>query len=211
MTSANSVSVKQRNSRGLPWLVGRWWFWALAISILFAQPIVRTLLRPPPILPKVYGRLSEFKLTREDGRTFGSDNLKGKVWVASFIALSDAHAAEKMEGMMHQLHRRLRKLGDSFRLVTFTVDPSHDSAPLLAAYSQAHLTNQRIWSYVTGDRATLESIVSNVFKVQMGPSADGAPFVLVDGDGQFRGAYHPEDQDGMNSLVGDVGLLVNNY
>ena len=37
-----------------------------------------------PKLPKI-SRISDFKLTDQDGKPFGFENLKGKVWAVNFI------------------------------------------------------------------------------------------------------------------------------
>src|SRR5262249_54444763 len=108
------------SERGLKWLVGRRWFWALAITLLFLQPLVRTLFRERPKLPPVGAQLSSFELVRETGEPVGTRDLGGKVWVASFVPASDFG---EVGAALSRVQRRLRHMGDSYRLVTIVVDP----------------------------------------------------------------------------------------
>src|SRR6266849_6616224 len=66
-------------------LVSRPLFWSLFIALGLGIPIVRALRvalpRPLPVLSAV----PEFHLTDQNGEPFGSQQLRGKVWVANAI------------------------------------------------------------------------------------------------------------------------------
>ena len=65
-------------------------FWVLAVAVLLGWPIARALrLSLPPKLP-VLGTLADFQLRDQNGRDFGSTDLRDKVWVADFIFTSAA-------------------------------------------------------------------------------------------------------------------------
>src|SRR5437867_3538011 len=120
--------------RGFKWLVARPWFWALGVVILFSLPLVRTLMAKPPALPEIMGQLGDFRLVRENGNSFGSRELTGKVWVAQFFSPAENPSRATMES----LERRMRKLGDAFFLVSFTVKPETDTVERLAVYAREH-------------------------------------------------------------------------
>jgi hypothetical protein len=175
------------NERGLAWLVGRPWFWIVAISILFLQPLVRTFLRERPQLPPVGAAAPSFELTRETGAPLRSEDLAGKVWVAAF---GD-------ESALAPIQKRLRHMGDSYRLITFALDGGD-----LAARARAVHANPRSWFFVTGDRAVLERVA--------------APFphdrvTLIDQSGRMRGDYDLADRSEADALVATLGLLANSY
>jgi hypothetical protein len=160
---------------GFAWLVGRWWFWTALVSLLFAQPLVRVFLRDPPVLPKVIAAVPEFGARQE---------LDGKVWLAS----DPANTAELL-----RLHRRLRKLGDSFRIVVLPLDGN---------FTPPERVNPRVWKpLAAADAQTL----ARFFQLPVGEIA------LVDQTGQLRGRYPVGSKSDDDSLVTDVGLLVNNY
>src|SRR5690242_14128084 len=73
--------ASQRRAR----VLGSPLFWLFFVALGLVVPIAGRVLRPaPPPLP-VLGQLPAFSLTAEDGRPFGSAELKGYVWMAGFI------------------------------------------------------------------------------------------------------------------------------
>jgi len=197
----------------MKWLVGRWWFWALAIGSLFAMPLVRVLMRPPPSLPGVRGHAPDFSLIRQGGEgdaglPFAGHDLGGQVWVASRFDAADASAAMRA---MHTLERRMRKLGNAFMLVSVVVDPARDTPATITAWGREHKTNPRRWALLTG---SLDALKQTRHDLGLDPSRYAVdPLVLVDGQGRIRGVYEPrpEDPTALDQLVYDAGLLVNAY
>ena len=77
------------------------------------------------------------------------------------------------------------------RLVSFTVDPQHDTPPVLAAYAKHFTADAARWHFLTGEPSHLTDLGLNVFKLN---SVDGSlthstRFVLVDGARRIRGYY----------------------
>jgi protein SCO1/2 len=196
--------------RGLAWLVGRPWFWAIAIAVLFLQPLVRTFLRERPQLPPVGAQLSPFELVRETGARFGTRELTGRVWIASFAPTDDG--ARELGASLAKVQRRLRHMGDSYRIVTFATDPARDTVAAEAALARSLHANPRAWCFVTGDAAALASVAADFHYT---PGRDLV--TLVDQAGRVRGQYDPRlpvgegNQKGQDALVADLGLLVNSY
>ncbi len=94
-------------------LAGRPAFWIVGIALLFSWPLVRAICAeaqlPPP--RPVLGTIDEFTLVDQYGDRFGTEQLRGKVWVAQLFR---ANAPERttFEKMAEQQHRT-RGLGDS--------------------------------------------------------------------------------------------------
>ena len=194
------------------WLVGRWWFWALLVSALFALPLVRVFSRDPPVLPPVRGQAPEFTLTRETGVPFGSRDLANKVWVVSRFVSEDE--TPSMKAMLH-LQRHMRKLGDAFMLVSIVVDPARDTQQVLADAAKHHQTNPRRWALCTGPVDELKRIRS---ELQIDPSRRATdPLVLIDAHGRIRGVYDlgsgtaDDAKSTLEQLIYDAALLVNDY
>ncbi len=76
-----------------------------------------------------------------------------------------------------------------------------------------------MWSFLTGDPESIRKTVVEGLKIAMGkeaPSDDnlmgifhGTQFVLVDAQSRIRGYYHSNDDQAVEALVRDAGLLVN--
>jgi protein SCO1/2 len=162
-------------------------------------------------------QLPAFSLVDQRGQPFGLEDLKGHVWVADFVFTSCPSVCPKLTRRMRQIQHRARHLGDVFHLVTFTVDPTNDTPPVLAAYAAEYKADTRRWTFLTGPLEDVEPTVIKGFKMAMGKEdAGGGMFsifhgeklVLVDREGFIRGFYDADDA-GVSTLLRDVGLIAN--
>ncbi len=196
--------------RGFARLVGRPWFWALGVGILFGLPLVRSLMMPKPVMPAVRGEVPAFSLTRETGAPFGANDLQGRVWIAARFNTDEKQAATHA---MLDLERRMRKLADAFELVS--VDASAGPVAPIADWARAHKTNPRRWAFLTGAPADVDKVISALHLDAQGAAQHAADteLVLIDTHLRIRGFYDvgPNDRDTMEQLIYDAALLVNNY
>ena len=140
--------------------------------------------KPLPIL----GQVPQFQLTAQTGRPFDSQSLDGHVWVADFIYTTCPGPCPMMSSEMRRL--QLSTTPD-ISLVSFTVDPEHDTPPVLAAYAKHFTADPARGHFLTGERSRLNDLGLNTFKLN---SVDGSlihstRFVLVDGARRIRGYY----------------------
>lgn len=199
-------------------VVGRPLFWILVLGALAAWPLVWSLRTPVPPPAPVLGAVPAFQLTDQDGRAFGSKDLAGHVWVASFIFTRCQTVCPRVTAQMARVQARTRDLEPALHLVSFSVDPEHDTPARLAAYAQANRANPRMWTFLTGPAAAVQETVEKGLRVSMGrdpndPSpagiSHGTHLVLVDGQGRLRGYYSSEEPDAVDRVVRDAALLVN--
>jgi len=191
-------------------------FWVVAMALLFGVPLGRSVLRHVPAAPPDLGTLPDFALTDQTGQPFGTRDLRGKVWVADFIFTSYAGSCPLLSQKMAEVAKRARQLGPEFRLVSLTVDPERDTPPVLATYSARYGANPHKWSFLTGDMASIQSAVTDGFKVGMGKEKvgdfweifHGENLVLVDRQLHIRG-YFPATREGLDRLMEAVGSVVN--
>jgi protein SCO1 len=209
-----ALSTSQPASVGLLGrLVARPWFWALVVLPLFAGALWRGLSAPAPTLPPVLGVVPPFVLTNERGEAFGTQQLAGKPYIANFIFTTCTVACPRLTGEMLKLQHRTRNLGTGITLVSFSVDPAHDTPAVLADYAKENGAVPGRWFFVTGPLEQITQTTVEGFKIALGPDEvfgtfHGEKFVLVDGRGQIRG-YYDADPAGEDAIVRDVGLLAN--
>jgi len=199
-------------------LVARPLFWALLIAMGVGVPIARTLMVPPPPKLPVLGTLPAFNFTNQYAQPFGSPQLRGKVWIANFIFTRCPTVCPRFSAKMASLQTRLNGLEPTLHLVSFSVDPAFDQPPVLLQYAERYKANPRMWTFLTGDYDALKTTVVEGLKISMGrnPGPDdvmslfhGTHFVLLDGEGQIRGYYESNDDEAVERLVRDAGLLAN--
>jgi protein SCO1/2/putative membrane protein len=156
----------------------------------------------------IYGHVPAFTLTSESGATFDSRALDGKVWVADFFFTTCLGPCPRMSSLMHSIQKRTADLAD-VRLVSFSVDPEHDTAPVLAAYAARFRADPARWSLLTGSAATLDSLARDTFKMGNagGEFGHSTLFALVDRRGFIRGYYHTEEGESLDPLIADLRRL----
>ena len=200
-------------------------FWIVSISFLFVYPIVRSIYRElPPELPKYY-QVPRFELTNEFGHSFGSKNLEGKIYLASFAFTTCPTICPGLMEELKVIQKRVRGLGDKIAIVTFTVDPENDTPEVLHKYARSMRANPHIWSFLTGEPKQMKSLLVEGYRVPMGEieefvgKVDGnnvslmdiahtGKILLVDKDAYVRG-YYSTEQTSVDQLMIDVGLLAN--
>ena len=96
-----------------------------------------------PMLP-----VGAFSLTERSGRTVTSEELAGKVWIASFQFTRCTGPCPQISATMQRLQRELADR--PVVLVTFTVDPDHDDPQELARYAERFGADPERWLFLTG-------------------------------------------------------------
>ncbi|MCB9060287.1 MAG: SCO family protein [Halobacteriovoraceae bacterium] len=195
-------------------------FWVLICTFFFGYPLIKSINRKlPDPLPVYYG-VTDFNLSDEFGKPFGSKDLLGKVYIANFFFTSCTSTCPHLMKELQKIQKRLKGVGQSTAIVSFTVDPLTDTPEKLFKHSRKLNSNPWVWKFLTGNEETLRKTIEGGFKVVLGESkgkndfqlydiAHSEKLVLVDQKGRVRGLYSL-DKNSINQLMLDVGLLVNN-
>jgi protein SCO1/2 len=196
-------------------ITGRPVFWVVVVVLLSLVPLGHALGRKLPDPPPKMYTLPEFQLTSEKNLPYGSEQLKGKVWVASFVFTSCPSVCPALMEKMQDVQHRTRNAGAAVQLVTFTVDPENDTPEVLHDYARRFKASPYRWTFLTGDYKVLEDTIVRGFKLAMGKDADNLfeifhseRFVLIDGEGRIRGYYDATDE-GVEKLSSDITLVLN--
>jgi cytochrome oxidase Cu insertion factor (SCO1/SenC/PrrC family) len=178
---------------------------------VLALGIAYSVLKRPPL--PVLGTLPPFALRSATGEAVSRTTLAGKAWIADFIFTRCAGSCPVMTSKMASLQPALPK---GVLLVSFTVDPEHDTPEVLLSYARKVGAGPG-WLFVTGEKKALYSLSTDGFKLAAmeappGDSPDG-PFlhssrlVLVDGESRIRGYYDTEEAGTLQKLEDDLGRL----
>ena len=170
--------------------------------------------RDEEVIP-VQSAVPQFQLTEQNGKAFGSNDLKGKIWVADFIFTRCAASCPQQTAEKAKLQKRFSEHED-FLLVTFTVDPENDTPDVLKEYAERHAADPDRWKFLTGERGDLWNLSSNGFKFDVAedarntkmPILHSSKLVLVDRKGRIRGTYDGLSEDGLKTLVADTDTLL---
>jgi len=169
--------------------------------------ILFTSCRGAPPLP-VYWTLPDFQLTSQSAQPFDSKSLDGSIWVADFIFTTCAGPCPRMSAQMRGLQTAVASMPD-VKLVSFTVDPQHDTPAVLASYAGRYHAVPGRWFFLTGDQTALEALCRNGFKLGDvdGSLVHSTRFVLIDRRGRVRGFYSTSDDAALPRLLHDIRSL----
>jgi protein SCO1/2 len=173
-----------------------WGFLIGIVTLTAIRPLLRHVPDPPPVL----GHVPEFSLVDQDGKPFGSAQLSGQVYIASFFFTSCRSICPAIMHGMGRLQKGFEEREiQGIRLVSITVDPEHDTPEALRKYGTDLGVRPSRWTLLTGDPESIRRVVVDGFKTPM-DRAPGGPetpmdiahtgkVVLVDGSGNVRGYY----------------------
>jgi protein SCO1/2 len=155
-----------------------------------------------------YGAVPDFQLTAQTGQPFDSKTLAGKIWVADFIYTTCPGPCPRMTSQMHQVQQAILPMGD-VKLVSFTVDRSHDTPPVLAEYAKVHGASAEHWYFLTGPQPTLQMLDKDAFKLGDvdGKLMHSTRFVLVDRNARIRAYYDTSESDAIDRVIRDIMAL----
>lgn len=104
-----------------------------------------------------------FSFTERSGQPISDADLKGKVWVASFVFSRCADPCPRVMATMAQLQAQF-PTRDDLRLVTFTIDPEYDTPEVLTKYAANFHADPQRWLFITGPEKEIHTLLVNRFK-----------------------------------------------
>jgi protein SCO1/2 len=160
--------------------------------------------KPLPIL----GQVPEFQLTQQTDQPFDSRTLDGHIWVADFIYTTCDGPCPMMSHQMRGIQNSTSAT-PNLKLVSFTVDPAHDTPPVLAKYATHFKADPNRWYFLTGEMERLNQLGVNGFRLNSvdGSLSHSTRFVLVDGKRRIRGFYLSSDDGFPQKLLHDIRQL----
>jgi protein SCO1/2 len=125
----------------------------------------------PVIKPDYPRRLVDFSLVDQSGHAFTRQELTGKIVVVSFVFTTCSAVCPYVNAQMEKIQQLTAGQPD-VKLVSLTMDPVDDTAPVLARYGRTYGQDVTRWSFLTGNEAEMYRLV-------------GASFLPPDTTGEF--------------------------
>ena len=198
--------------RWLEWFRGHIWVVAFLVGVgtLTAMRLTGQM-RHIPEPPEVMFTLPDYSLVDHRGDEFSPETMQGKVWIAGFVFTSCPSSCPAVTTAMADLREHLDRYSVDVEMVSFTVDPSHDTPEVLADYFAAQGVESAKWRFVTGEPQKVLQLVRHGFKLGVGDReadeqgvaydiAHSTKLALIDGDGGVRGFYGITDEHGTDEI-----------
>ena len=174
----------------------------------------------PPIQGPKGHKVPPFGLKSQSGDTITYKALKGKVHVADFFFTTCPTICPDMSKNMRRLQKRLKKLGygeEEVVLLSFSVDPDHDTPSVLKDYAEKYNADTDQWKFLTGDKEQIYDLGQEGYMVTTKKDSGKAKetrhlhsgyFLLVDKKRRLRGHYLGTDSTKLDELIGDLRWLL---
>ena len=127
--------------------------------------------------PPVYGLVPAFSLIERSGRRVVASDLRGKVWIATFIYTHCTDTCPLQSARMARLQADLRSAPD-IRLVSITVDPARDTPQVLTRYAARFGADPARWLFLTGEKAAILHLAREGFRLGVEEPVGGTPSPL---------------------------------
>ena len=174
----------------------------------------------------VYHTISGFSLLNQDSVVVTESIFKNKIHIANFIFTTCGTICPKMSNEMMRVQHAFEKDTDVV-IVSYTVDPEHDTPSVLKEYALNHKAIANKWFFLTGDKKTIYDLARNSYYLVAGEGDGGQEdfihsemFTLIDKQGRIRGGKDKKGvlltYDGtnildVNRLIEDVNMLKLEY
>ncbi len=159
----------------------------------------------------VYSPAPEFSLQDSDGTPFGSEDLRGYAWVASFATAGEDKESRLVVLRLEELQNVIANLPQA-KLVTFSRFPERETPARLREYARKHRKTGQ-WVFLTGERAEIGRVMSAGFRLPRAPDWENPALalnptnrlILVDRAGNIRGYYDATKIEEVRQLAQDIG------
>jgi protein SCO1/2 len=191
----------------------------------FADSVVTRIKDGKEVTDTVWHRVANIRLVNQLGDTVTLDSLRGKVILIDFFFTHCASICPILTHNMHHLQDALKLSEKSkqaagadtnfVQFLSLTVDPVHDSAPVLRRYADRYGVNSDLWWMLTGPKKTIYDFALRELKLGLQDSVSvDSNFVhtdyiaLLDKDRVIRGYYHGTDTNALKRLSNDMVFIM---
>jgi len=172
-------------------------------------------IEPTTTADTVFKNLPDFSFTNQEGETFTPANLAGKVYVADFFFVSCPTICPVMSKNLKKVYERFSD-NPKFLILSHTIDPRHDSVPVLKDYADRLGVSSKTWHFVTGKKDDIYTIGYDFYMATIkedenegsGGYLHSGGLILVDAKGRIRGVYDGTNDAQVGQLIGDLTLLL---
>ena len=158
------------------------------------------------------GNVPEFRFTTQEGKPLTRADLLGKVWIVDFFFTRCPGPCPVMTSRMAEVSRALNKTKD-VRLVSVSIDPTHDTPEVLAQYASRLNADPGRWIFLTGPQKEIEDFTQRGMLQVLSKDPNNVPthstrFLVIDREGRIRKSRNLDEPELVQKLFMDIGGLL---
>ncbi|HEY4327657.1 MAG TPA: SCO family protein [Mucilaginibacter sp.] len=161
----------------------------------------------------IYQTIPPFKFVNQYGDSISNKNVKDKIYVADFFFTSCPSICPIMQRNMLNVYNAF-KADDDVKILSYTIDPKHDSVNVLKSYADKLNITGNSWWLLQGKKEETYQLAEKNYLVAVRPDSTVAGgiihqgyFILVDKKSRLRGAYDGTKPEEVNKLIADIKTL----
>jgi protein SCO1/2 len=169
------------------------------------------------VVDTFYQTIPHFSFVNQDSVIINNDSLENSIYVADFFFTSCPSICPVMSKNMLSVYNK-HKGNNEVRFISYTIDPKHDTVPVLKKYANKLGVEGTQWSFLLGDRDSVYNLAKDGYMSYAKENADipggvehSGYFILVDKEKRIRGAYDGTDKQQVENLKNDIDILLNEY
>ncbi len=159
-----------------------------------------------------YHKISNFKLTNQNGKEITQANYKDKIYVADFFFTTCQDICPVMSKNMYKLQEELKN-DNEILLLSHTVIPEFDTVEQLKQYAIENKVDDSKWNLVTGDKKQIYELARKSYlavedsRFNEFDMIHTENFILIDKNKQIRGFYDGTNEKEIEQLLSDIQIL----
>lgn len=174
------------------------------------QPVTKTV-DGKTITDTLYQTIPDFKTVNQYGDSINVKSLNGDIYVADFFFTTCPSICPVMHRNMLNVYDEF-KTDPNFKIISYTIDPKHDSVTVLKKYADKLGITGNTWWLLQGQREETYQLATSYLVNKPQEDAkqqfihDGY-FILVDKQKRVRGSYDGTDPQQVSKLIEDIKAL----
>lgn len=157
--------------------------------------------------------VQNFSFIDQNNEQLSLEDLNGEVWIADFIFTNCTTVCQPMTLNMSEVQKRLEEAGIDAKIVSFSVDPTHDTPEVLENFASKFTDDLSNWHLLSGyTQDKIEEFAKQSFKASATPIPDTDQFLhhtsfyLVDQNGIVVKTYDGVNPD-FDEIIKDMKAL----
>jgi protein SCO1/2 len=176
------------------------------------EPVTKTI-NGKTITDTIYQTIPKFKFVNQYGDSISNKSLDGQIYVADFFFTTCPSICPVMARNMLNVYNAFKNSGD-VKIISHTIDPKHDSVPVLKKYADKLGVSGNTWWFLQGKKEDIYQIAEKNYLVAVKKDSSAAGgyihagyFVLIDKQKRIRGSYDGTDPKQVDQLIADIKQL----
>jgi protein SCO1/2 len=184
-----------------------------SLPILGERETTTRIVNGQTITDTIYHTIPPFDLLDQDNQHITQQTTDGKIYVADFFFTHCPTICPTMKKQMLRIYEQFKD-EPNLILLSHSIDPRHDSVPVLKTYANKLGITANKWHLLYGNQDTIFHLAKEYFvAVAADSTAPGGVvhsghFILVDPKRRVRNYYNGTDPKDVDVLMNDIRSLL---